>query len=157
MDITVRRAGLDDLGELMAWRMEVLHHVFGIPEDDPDMYASNLDYYKREIPCGGHIAVFAEIGRARAGCGGLCLYREMPSPDNPGGRCGYLMNIYTREEYRRRGVGKAVVRRLADLARERGASKIYLESTGLGRPLYESLGFRDMENYMKLRGGECRE
>ncbi len=40
----------------------------------------------------------------------------MPSPDNPSGRCAYLMNIYVREGYRSEGAGKKIVRYLIGCA-----------------------------------------
>ena len=54
----------------------------------------------------GPLACFAYVGNEIVGCGGICLYQEMPSPDNPSGGCAYLMNIYTRPEFRGQGVGK---------------------------------------------------
>ena len=75
---------------------------------------------------------------------------EMPSPDNPSGRCAYLMNIYTREQYRGRGVGAATVRYLIGQARQRRITKIYLESSEDGLALYRSLGFVPMKDYLHL-------
>ena len=152
MDITIRQASVSEIDKLLEWRMEVLRNVFGISEtnNDPNLYAANREYYLGSIPSGGHIAVFAEIDGMVVGCGGLCLYREMPSPDNPTGRCAYLMNVYTRKEYRNRGVGKTVVEWLVNFAKKQGITKIYLETSDRGRPLYESLGFKDMKDYMKM-------
>lgn len=152
MDIVIRQASIEELETLMEWRMEVLHHVFAIPKNEnmKNLYIANQEYYQKSIPSGEHIAVFAEINKETVGCGGLCLYREMPSPDNPGGECAYLMNIYTREAYRRNGVGNGIVRWLVNYAKERGITKIYLETSECGRALYRKIGFRDMRNYMKL-------
>jgi N-acetylglutamate synthase-like GNAT family acetyltransferase len=74
----------------------------------------------------------------------------MPSPDNANGKCAYLMNIYCREPYRHQGVGHALVRWLVGQVQASGIRKIYLETSDSGRPLYQSLGFRDMENMMHL-------
>lgn len=152
MNITIRQALADDIDELLEWRMEVLRHVFDIPDNEniKDLYLANREYYQKSMPGGNHIAIFAEMGHAVIGCGGLCLYQEMPSPDNPAGQCAYLMNIYTRKEYRGQGAGKAVVRWLVGYARKQGISKIYLETSACGRALYESIGFQDMKDYMKL-------
>lgn len=87
------------------------------------------------------------------GCGGLCLYDEMPSPDNPSGRCAYLMNIYVREGHRGAGIGKKIVRYLVGCALERGVTKIYLETSQCGRKLYESAGFTAMKDMMLLTYG----
>ena len=93
-DITIRQALLDDLDLLIQWRMEVLHCVFSIPADadTSELRQQNIDYYRKALANGSHIACFAVEGEAVVGCGGLCLYDEMPSPDNPTGHCAYLMN-----------------------------------------------------------------
>lgn len=152
MDVIIKQAFADEIDKLMEWRMEVLHHVFSIPNhaDTKRLYAANREYYLTSIPAGTHIAVFAQIDQLTVGCGGLCLYREMPSPDNPSGQCAYLMNVYTQEGHRGFGVGKSVVTWLVNYAKKQGITKIYLETSACGRPLYESLGFRDMTDYMKI-------
>ena len=152
MDIMIRLASVNDIDMLLEWRMEVLCHVFGTQNigDVQSLYSANLEYYKEAIPSGDHVAVFAEIEGITAGSGGLCLYRELPSPDNPTGQCAYLMNIYTRQEYRKQGIGKSVVEWLVGYAKKQGITKIYLETSERGRSLYESLGFSDMRDYMKI-------
>ena len=139
-----------ELDTLMLWRMEVLREVFTDSEnvDWQALEVANRSYYRREIPNGGHIACMAE---PQIGCGGLCLYDEMPSPDNPTGRCAYLMNIYVRPEYRGEGYGKDIVTWLIREAQILGITKIYLESSACAKPMYSQLGFMDMKDYMKLK------
>ena len=88
-----------------------------------------------------------------AGCGGICFYREMPSPDNPSGRCAYLMNIYARKNYRGQGVGQRIVMSLVEEANQRNVTKIYLETSEMARGLYEKLGFAEMKDYMIWKRG----
>jgi len=107
-------------------------------------------YYLEELEANRHIAVAAYEGEELLGWGGMCLHREMPSPDNMSGQSGYLMNIYTKKQHRGKGVGKAICRHLIGLAKKIGIDKIYLESTEEGKHLYRRLGFQDMEDYMKL-------
>lgn len=153
MEIQIRQATLQDLDLLIQWRMEVLREVFSLAPVLPTsgLEEENRRYYQRELPRGGHIACFAYRGEAIVGCGGICLYHEMPSPDNPNGKCAYLMNIYARPQFRRQGVGDAIVRWLIDQAEERGITKIYLETSESGRPLYRELGFTEMPDMMKLK------
>ena len=103
MEIQIRQATIQDLNVLMQWRMEVLHEVFSIPSERSvtELESENRRYYQTELPQGGHIACFAYVGEEIVGCGGICLYHEMPSPDNLNGKCAYLMNIYTRPQFRR--------------------------------------------------------
>lgn len=80
----------------------------------------------------------------------MCLYRKMPSPDNPNGECAYLMNIYARSRFRKHGIGNRIVRWLVEQACQRNISKIYLETSEVGRPLYQTIGFSDMKDMMEL-------
>ena len=150
--IDVRFAGDLPIEELLDWRMEVLRCVFELPHD-ADMSKlrdANRAYYRQALEDGTHIPCMAYVNGRPVGCGALCLQREMPSPDNPGGLDAYLMNVYTRPDARGMGAGRAICRWLVAKAHEKGAGKIYLETTAAGRPLYESLGFQDLPDMMKL-------
>lgn len=151
--IGIEKAALSELDELMTWRMEVLHEVFGIPADADTsaLEQANREYYGYALSRGEHIACFARYDRQRIGCGGICLQQEMPSPDNPTGRCAYLMNIYVRVPYRRLHIGTSIVRWLVEEAKRRNAGKIYLETSDAGRTMYHGLRFEVMKDMMKLR------
>lgn len=144
--ITIDRC--TDIDILMKWRMEVLRCVFSLPEeaDTDELERQNRLYYEQNMD--GHIACIAHIDGKPAGCGGICIYDEMPSPDNPSGRCAYLMNIYVREPFRGGGLGRSIVDWLVARARERGITKIWLETTPGARRLYDKAGFKDMEDIM---------
>ena len=138
---------------LMRWRMTVLAEVFsGNPGNDSEALAeANRDYYLRALADGSHVAVFARIGDITAGCGGVCFQREMPSPDNPSGIDAYLMNIYVDPKYRRNGVARAIVTQLVETARDKGAGKIYLETSECGRKLYAGMRFSKLDEMMILK------
>lgn len=97
MDIKIQKAELTDIELLMKWSMRVLHEVFDISDSEPaqGLERANRIYYQSALQAGGHIACFACQGKEIIGCGGICLYQEMPSPDNLSRQCAYLMNIYT--------------------------------------------------------------
>lgn len=153
MDIKIRKAEITDINLLMKWRMTVLHEVFSIPPEQPmkDLERENRSYYETMLPTGGHIACFAYLNGKIVGCGGICIYQEMPSPDNHSGQCAYLMNVYTCPEFRGYGIGETVVQWLVGQAVQRNITKIYLETSEPGRKLYEKAGFLDMPDMMKLR------
>lgn len=152
MGVVIRKATLEDMELLAAWRMEVLHEVFSIPQNQPtnELETENCRYYQKALQKGEHIACFACLDDKIIGCGGLCLYQEMPSPDNPTGKCAYLMNIYIRPPFRKQGAGEMLVNWLIRQAAERGISKIYLETSESGKRLYEKTGFVPMQDMMKL-------
>lgn len=140
---------IKNIEELLKWRREVIFNVFG-EEPSEVLMKHNEDYYKRHVTDGTHLAFIATSDGIDAGCGALCLTEELPSPDNPSGKCAYLMNIYVKDEFREKGIAHALVRRLIDEAKAGDCEKIYLETTPQGRPVYTSLGFHDLPDMMKL-------
>lgn len=140
---------IDDIEKLLKWRREVISNVFGV-EASKELMDSNEAYYRRRVNDGTHLAFIAMSEGQEAGCGAVCLTEELPSPDNPSGRCAYLMNIYVKEEFREKGIAHALVRKLIDEAKKRDCEKIYLETTEAGRPVYSSMGFHDLPDMMKL-------
>lgn len=153
MKIKIIKAQISDVEELMKWRMQTLKHVFEIKsaEESGELFLANKKYYESSLANGSHVALFAQIGQDIVGCGDVCLYDEMPSPDNPSGKCAYVMNVYTKSSHRGQGVAAAVVKELISQAKRRKAGKIYLETSPVARALYLKLGFEEMGGYMILR------
>lgn len=141
------------LPTLMLWRAEVIRNVFGC-EPTARLLVANRQYYTRHIADGSHFALIAADGGEDCGCGGVCFTDELPSPDNPSGRCAYLMNIYVRDAYRNKGIAHLIVRRLVEEAQKRNCGKIYLETTAEGKPVYKSIGFEDLPDMMKYHARE---
>ncbi len=144
---------ITNIDELMRWRQEVIEHVFG-EEADEALLSANREYYDRHIADGSHLAFVAECDGEECGCGAVCFTDELPSPDNTSGRCAYLMNIYVRESHRNHGIAHSIVSHLIEEAKRRRCGKIYLETTEDGKPVYSSLGFKDMPDMMKYYGSE---
>lgn len=89
MNVTIKE--VTALPTLMRWRAEVIESVFG-EKPSKRLLVANRQYYLRHIADGSHIAVVAEtVDGCGVGCGAICLTDELPSPDNPSGRCAYLM------------------------------------------------------------------
>lgn len=147
---------LRDIDTLMAWRDEVLRAVFGITPS-AELLMANRRYYEVHVADGSHVPVVAASGGNECGCGAICLSDELPSPDNPSGRCAYLMNIYVRPQFRSRGIGHAIVRHLVDVARQLGCDKIYLETTPEARSLYRGVGFMELPGILKYADTENQQ
>jgi GNAT superfamily N-acetyltransferase len=149
---------MDDLELLLTLRLEVLRDVFELPTgtDLSALEAANLAYYQANLDTDKHVACLAfdpTLGPAAEplGCGALCLFDEMPSPDNPTGTSGLLMNIYTRPAHRHRGVATAVLQWLLEQANIRDVSRLYLEATPQAAPLYAQAGFTTVPAMMQLQ------
>ena len=60
------------------------------------------------------------------------------------------MNMYTSPEYRRKGIAYKTLDMLVKDAKSRRITEITLESTKMGRPLYEKYGFIAMTSELIL-------
>ena len=73
-----------------------------------------------------------------------------PTYTNKTGVRGYITNMYTAPEYRGKGIASAMLQKLADEARKRSVSRIFLGASKLGKPVYQRFGFEESENWMEL-------
>ena len=106
MDLIYRKAGTEDLDLLVETRIEVLRAANRLPDntDMKQVEAQSRLYYQEALKDGTHTAILVFDGDRFAGAGGVSYYRVMPTYRNPGGRKAYIMNMYTRPEYRRKGI-----------------------------------------------------
>lgn len=141
---------IENIDDILAWRKEVIKHVFN-EEPNSQLMDENTKYYLEHLANNSHLAFEALYNDEKAGCGGICFTEELPSPDNPSGKCAYFMNIYVKNKFREHGIGHEIVKKLIKVAREKKCHKIYLETTDMGRNLYTSLGFVDIKDFMKLK------
>ena len=68
-------------------------------------------------------------------CATLALFVRPPYPGNLAGREGYLLNIYTRPAWRRRGMANALLVAMVAYAREQQLGKLWLHASSDGRYL----------------------
>ena len=152
MNIEYRRATPDMLNTLVATRIEVLRAANRLAPDADmtEVEVQSRRYYRKALADGSHTALLAFDGDTFVGAGGVSYYRVMPTWHNPSGIKAYIMNMYVRPEYRRRGIATQLLNRLIEDAQQRGVTQISLESTDAGRPLYEKSGFQPMPREMEL-------
>lgn len=150
-----RRAGSHDRELLTRLRLEVLRAANGL-EEDVDLSRTELEsrrYYETCFPEDSHAAWLVFDGEEVVGTGAVSFYQVMPTYHNPSGKKAYIMNMYTRPDYRRRGSAHRVLELLTAEAEMRQIDAVTLEATAAGRPLYEAFGFTAMRDEMELLGG----
>ncbi|MBB4745601.1 GNAT superfamily N-acetyltransferase [Actinoplanes octamycinicus] len=93
-------------------------------------------------------------GRGLAACALGQIEQRLGNPSNPDGRVGYVYNVVTDPDMRRRGYSRGCMEALVAWFRERGVRAADLKASADGEALYESLGFRKTrEPGMRLRIG----
>lgn len=144
----IRKSTAADTHLLMELRLEMLREVNGLEQDyefDKDLIRTSRSYFLE----GSQTTVIA-FEDEPAGCASLCYIDLMPTFSHPTGKRAHLMNVYTREDFRRRGIGEQMMKFLIEEAKERGVTEISLDATDEGRYLYEKLGFKDNGEGMTL-------
>lgn len=149
----IRIATKDDIDLMMKSRLEMLKVVNSLPQDyeyDEAFVKESRDYFEN----GDQTTVLAIEDGEVIGCASMSYIRIMPTFSHPTGKRAHLMNVYTRGEYRRQGIARQMCAMLIEDAWNRGATEISLDATTMGRPLYESLGFKASKEGMVLTRGE---
>lgn len=147
--IEFRIATAGDIDLMMSSRLEMLHVVNDLSVDY-EFSDELIDYSRDYFLNGDQTTVLALDGQTVIGCASMSYMTIMPTFSHPTGKRAHLMNVYTNSNYRRQGIARRMVTMLIDDAWGKGATEISLDATESGRPLYESLGFKDSKECMVL-------
>lgn len=137
-EIQVRQATVDDAGAIAR-----LLHEFNLEFAEPSPGVEALTGNVRRLLESDEITVLL----AGEGPDGLSLFRFRPALWSEGLET-YLQELYVVPALRGGGIGRALLERTIEYARERGADGIDLgtgETDTAARALYESMGFTNRE------------
>ena len=137
-----------------------------IPAVDIDLVAVDAANYEDWLAITSELFLPAEIARAifppSLLVSPVCIsvlarldgeYVGSATAVHTGELCG-IYSVGTLERARRRGVGRATTAAVAAAAHAQwGVDRIFLQSTAMGLPLYEELGFRTVTTFHMLAGG----
>jgi GNAT superfamily N-acetyltransferase len=141
LSATVRRATVDDIDTLTDLRFAFVTEFAPDEEDDDAARSAVRAYLMRSIASEDFVAWLVEDRGEVVATGGMVVYERMMRSKGAGvGFEGYILNVYTLPEHRRRGHAMRAMEALLACARERGI-RLTLLATDDGRPLYEKLGF----------------
>jgi ribosomal protein S18 acetylase RimI-like enzyme len=148
-----RTANKKDINFITKIRIEVLKAANNLENNVimDNVFNETYRYYLNNLGNNNHITYLAFDNNEFIGCGSICFYTIMPTYNNQTGKKAYIMNMYTRENYRRKGVGKNILSLLINEAKNKGIKQIQLEATETGKYLYRNYGFIELANEMELR------
>jgi ribosomal protein S18 acetylase RimI-like enzyme len=87
-----------------------------------------------------------------AACAVGTIEERLGGPGNPSGLTGYIFNVATDPNYRRRGYSRCCTTALLSWYRDHGIATVDLRATPPAEPLYQSLGFvRTADPAMRLQ------
>jgi GNAT superfamily N-acetyltransferase len=160
-EIRIREAGAEDVETILHHRRSMFRDMSeGTAEELERMVEVARPWVKKALAGGSYhhwLAVVENGGGPAvdsnervAGGGGVLV---TPWPANPHDPCverAIILNVYTEQEFRRRGVAREIMQAIMEWVKERGLHSVNLHASDEGRRLYESLGFAPT-NEMRLR------
>ena len=148
-----RLADINDIPILVKLRKQQLIDE-GLPpilNIDTNIDKQLADYFTSAIADGSFISWVMENDDEIIATSGLCFYLLPPNFSNPTGRTAYVTNMYTKSEYRRKGIASELLKMVIDEAKLRGYKVIRLHTSEFGKSIYARAGFVDSDGYMALR------
>lgn len=147
MNITYRKLEEKDLDIFINMRITQLREE-GATEDI-DLVPSLKDYYNRHMGDGTFVSWLALDGDKIIGTSGMSFVEKPPYFGCPNGRIGLLSSMFTDPDYRRCGIGKELLRRVVEEARNYGCGAVHITASDMGVKLYTAFGFKHNGNFMQ--------
>lgn len=137
------------INELVKMRIAYLDYDFrGLDKQVLECIKSSLpDYFHNHL----NKDLFAYVAEdSQIVATALLLIIEKPA--NPyfiTGKTGMVLNVYTKEEYRRQGIAKQLIEMLLEDAKTLKLDFVELKATKEGYELYKKIGFEDVASMNK--------
>ena len=151
MKYTIKKATIEDIPKLIECRIEFVKEVnMKASEEELDNYCEHLEkYFLRHLKDGSFISwVAVDAKQNIIATSGLEIQLKIPQLWNLPGKESYVLNMYTKPEWRRKGIGSALLEKLLDESKKIGINLVSLHATEIGRSLYEKNGFKPNHHYM---------
>jgi len=142
----VRRATVADAAELVRLRGVMLASITGHEPPDNGWRQAAYDLLEARLSAQEPTLIAIVVDHpdrpgALAACAVGSIEHRLTNPHNLTGAAGYIFNVATDLDQRRRGYSRLCVTALLDWYRNHGITTVDLRASPDGEPLYRSLGF----------------
>lgn len=149
--MNIRKLCVDDVESFLNLRLNLFYELKEIElnEDIEDLKKSTRDYYLKNID--KNLISYGVFEEDKiVSIGSLCIFERIPYIENLSGKEGYILNIYTLPEHRKKGYGKNITEKLLEYSKDIGIKKLWLNASDEGKKLYTKLGFKEKNNEMEI-------
>lgn len=152
-----RKATIEDIDFLVRSRLEFTYGMRRMEEAASSAEYQELEencyqYFRQALTENACDVILVETDGDCIGTGIIFYYLSVPSVFNPQGRNAYITSLYVNPDFRKQGIGSAIVQKLMETAAERGFQVVMLNASKMGMPMYEKLGFQMINNGMIYDG-----
>ena len=143
--VRFEKSEIDDLDSLVGMRIAYLLEDYGtIPQEQLTKISEKLPVYFRKHLNNDLFVYAAKSENEIVSC---CFLIVTEKPSNPAfinGAVGTVLNVYTKPEYRRKGLAGRLLKMLLADSEKMGLDFVELKATDSGYDLYKSIGFEDV-------------
>lgn len=141
-NVELRTAKESDIEMILEMRILFSNELAGKQDEDLEhnLRQNQKQYFSKELNknCICCFALYDGVVASIA----VMVFRSQPGNfKNPSGKWGYIMNVYTLPEYRKRGLSARVLNELMSVAAGYDVHAFELHSTKAGEGLYVNAGF----------------
>ena len=140
----IRRATLKDMDLLVQHRNAMFDEYGRMTPEERRVAEESYPVWAKELMkqklFHGYIVETAGGKVAASGC--VWLRQVQPSRGRPASLVPYVMSIYTRPRFRRKGLASMIVRESMAWAKKHGYRKMTLHASLVGRKVYSKLGWK---------------
>lgn len=126
--------------EYLVWGNTRLYEEFGVAFDTPELVESTMEHLDSFMPPAGRLLLGVVDDQPM----GIACLKPLSSS------IGEVKRMYVRPQARNRGLGRALLERLLQEARQIGYERLRLDSTRFmtdAHRLYRAVGFREIPPY----------
>jgi GNAT superfamily N-acetyltransferase len=138
-----RHATIADVPLLVDYRVRFLNELDKHPDNDETkaLRKTLQKYFTKAISSGDFIAWVAERDGQVVATSGMVVWEKPALYEVVSGKLGYILNIYTIPEARRKGIATRLLNELINEARVLGLKHLHLHASKDGESIYRTAGF----------------
>ncbi|MDO4459919.1 MAG: GNAT family N-acetyltransferase [Clostridia bacterium] len=149
MNITYRKLTENDLDIFINMRITQLREEGAT--DNYDLYPDLKNYYLSHIKDGTFVSWLAIDGDTIIATSGMSFVEKPPYFGCHSGKIGLLSSMYTKPDYRRKGIAKELLDRVIKEAKDYGCGTVQITASDMGVKLYSDFGFSYNSNFMQYK------
>lgn len=150
-NIEIRLANEEDIKQIINLRIELLK-FYNKDIPNKDILIINTEKFLKEHLNNDMVYYIAQFNNEIIATCSLTIQDILPKPSNMNGIVGKIGEVYTKKEYRRKGIQKKLLSASIELAKKKDCGKIYLEAINPEAiKLYEAFNFKLVNDKFELR------
>lgn len=146
-EIIYRRLDKTDVDTFIKMRIVQLQEEGANPSFD--LFPMLYEYYNKHLKDGTFISWLALDNNEIIATSGVSFVEKPPYYSNPTGKIALLSSMYTKKEYRRKGIAKILLGKIVGEAKKYGCGSVQITASDAGVLLYTNFGFKNNGNFMQ--------